>query len=326
MCQENQDLSSIDWCKIGQNYIHDHTSCLVFRILEDTTNFFDVDYGNVLLINGVGYLVRGTETEKKFGMEGEPKPWVKSCINLVSGERKIVKLPFHEEFACVIDGVASRCLRNPEKESRILDKTAGHPGFMQGFHCLDSAGNNVRVLDRIVGPSLDNYIRAIAGDHRTYYERHLKGILEGLVYAFQSLADLHRMGEIHGDITPDHIFVDRNTGLFRWIDFDYDYTETNNLFIRDIFEMGMLLSFVVGKGHIRFSEVKLKYPQVAERLRPEQMHASSPNRLADLRLIYPYISEELNSIIMNFSMGSTSRYEDADTLAKDILSASSSLP
>lgn len=321
MSQNNQKTRlSVDWCKIGQKYLHENSHCVVFRILEDVTNFFDVNYGDVLLIDGIGYLVRGTETEKKFGMEGEPKPWVKSCINLVSGEPKIVKLPFHEEFACVVNGIPSRCLRNPDKEARILDKTAGHPGFMQGFHRLDAVGNNVRVLDRIAGSSLDNVIGGIPGNHQVYYEMHLKRILEGLVYAYQSIADLHLMREIHGDITADHLFVERSTGLFKWIDFDYDYSEKNNFFTLDVFEMGMLLNFVVGKGHLSLNEIRSEHPHVMETLLPDDMNANFPNRLANLRLVYPYISKRLNSILMKFAKRSALKYEDANTLAKDVAS------
>jgi len=36
------------------------------------------------------------------------------------------------------------------------------------------------------------------------------------VLAYNAMGDLHRMGEIHGDITPDHISVESGTGRYRW--------------------------------------------------------------------------------------------------------------
>ena len=308
----------IDWCKIAEKHIPDLRSCTVFRVLEDTTDFYRVDYGDVILLKGVGYLVRGTESEKKFGLEGEPKPWVKSCVDLVSGERKIVKLTFLEELTCRIEGMKFTCLRNPEKESRILEKVRGHEGFMQGFHVYDAEGNNVRVLDRVAGVSLDMVVRSISSNHETYYREHLPGLLEGIAYAYQSMADLHEMGEIHGDITPDHIFVEKETGRFRWIDFDYDYKEKDNLFIRDVFEMGTLLAFVVGKDYTAYADPKAKRPDIADKLRPQDMQSVFPNQLANLKLLYPYIDDDLNHILLRFSQGASNRYETAQELVLDI--------
>ena len=308
----------IDWCKIAEQYISSSHYCQVIRVLEDTSNFYQVEYGDVVLLNEVGYLVRGTESEKKFGLEGEPKPWVKSCIDLVTGERKIVKLTFLEEFACRIEGMKFTCLRNPEKESRILEKVRGHEGFMQGFHVYDAAGNNVRVLDRISGMSLDNVVRSISSDHESYYRNHLPGLLEGVVYAFQSMAELHERGEIHGDITPDHGYVEKDTGRFRWIDFDYDYMEKEDLFIRDVFEMGTLLSFVVGKDYVAIADLKSKHPEVAATIRPEDMQSVFPNQLANLKLLYPYIDDSLNDILLRFSKGADKRYETAQELVVDL--------
>jgi tRNA A-37 threonylcarbamoyl transferase component Bud32 len=307
-----------DWCRIAEEYIRDLSSCRVYRILEDTTDFFEVEYGDVVLLENVGYLVRGTESEKKFGLEGEPKPWVKSCIDLVTGERKIIKLTFLEEFSCRIEGLDFTCLRNPQKEARILEKVKGHEGFMQGFSVLDAGNNTVRILDRIPGVSLDNLIQTIPAAHEKYYREHLPDILDHLATAYDALGDLHRMGEIHGDVTPDHIFVETGTGRYRWIDFDYDYKEKENAVVRDIFEMGTLLAYVVGKGYLVLRDIKLHYPEIAGRLRPEDMQSVFPSQLANLKVVYPYIHGELNNLLLRFSQGAGIVYQDAKNLAADI--------
>ncbi len=310
-----------DWCRIGEQYISNLSTCRVHRVLEDTTDFYGVEYGDVILLNDIGYLVRGTESEKKFGLEGEPKPWVKSCIDLITGERKIIKLTFLEEFSCTIEGLKFTCLRNPEKEARILEKVKGHQGFMQGFSAVDSSGNIVRVLDRIAGRSLDNTIQSLPVAHEKYYREHLPDILEHLGTACEALGDLHRMGEVHGDITPDHIFVETGTGRYRWIDFDYDYKERDHVFVRDILEMGTLLAYVVGKGYLILRDIRLRYPEIAERLRAEDMQSVFPSQLANLKLIYPHVHHELNRILLRFSRGPGAVYRDAKQLAADIARA-----
>lgn len=313
--------ASEDWCRIGEQYISNLSSCKVHRVLEDTTDFYGVEYGDVILLNDIGYLVRGTESEKKFGLEGEPKPWVKSCIDLVTGERKVIKLTFLEEFSCSIEGLNFTCLRNPEKEARILEKVKGHGGFMQGFSAVDSGGNIVRVLDRIAGKSLDNTLQSLPGKHEKYYREHLPDILEHLGVAYDALGDLHRMGEIHGDITPDHIFVETGTGRYRWIDFDYDYKEREHVFDRDILEMGTLLAYVVGKGYLILSDIRLHHPEIAQRLRAEDMQSVFPSQLANLKMVYPYVHRELNQILLRFSQGAGAGYQDAKELAADVVRA-----
>jgi hypothetical protein len=319
------DIRERDWCRIAEKYIHDLSSCRVYRIVEDTTDFYRVEYGDVVLLNNVGYLVRGTESEKKFGLAGEPKPWVKSCIDLLTGERKIMKLTFLEEFSCRIEGLHFTCLRNPQKEARILEKVRGHGGFMQGFSISDSGGNTIRILDRIAGMSLDNLIQSIPGEHERYYREHLPLILEHLAAAYDALGDLHRMGEIHGDITADHIYVEKGTGRYRWIDFDYDYRERENAFVRDVLEMGTLLAYVVGKGYVILRDIRLHHPELAERIRPGDMQSVFPSQMANLKMVYPYIHTELNELLLSFSLGAGIVYRDAKRLAAEILHAARAL-
>jgi hypothetical protein len=318
MKEEGKQKALKDWCRIAEQYIPNLSSCSIHRIREDATDFYKVEYGDVLLLNDVGYLVRGTESEKKFGLEGEPKPWVKSCIDLVSGERKVVKLTFDEEFPCRIEGLKYNCLRNPEKEARILEKVKGHEDFMQGFSVPDSAGNIIRVLDRIPGRSLDNLIQSKPGGHEKYYREDLPDILDHLVVAYEAMAELHQMDEIHGDITPDHLFVESGSGRYRWIDFDYDYKEKDHLFVRDIFEMGTLLAYVVGKGYVVLTDLLNSQPEVVEKVRPQDMQSIFPAQLANLRLVFPYIHSELNETLLRFSKGAGIVYEDAKELAADI--------
>lgn len=52
--------------------------------------------GDVLDPGGSYYLVRGEEMEGRFGLDGEPKYWMKRAIDLSDGSSKVIKLVFYE--------------------------------------------------------------------------------------------------------------------------------------------------------------------------------------------------------------------------------------
>ena len=67
-----------------------------FRIHTNTTDFFRVEYGDVVVLGGRPYLIRHNAKEGRFGVDDEVKFWVKRSIDLESGSLKILKLVFHE--------------------------------------------------------------------------------------------------------------------------------------------------------------------------------------------------------------------------------------
>ena len=42
------------------------------------------------------------------------------------------------------------------------------------------------------------------------------------------------------------------------------------------------------------------------------------HRVVNLRKLYPYISEDLNDVLMRFSVGATDPYENVDSLLEDL--------
>jgi len=110
-----------------------------FRIHTDTTDFFRVEYGDVVVLDGNPYLIRHNAKEGRFGIEDDVKFWVKRAIDLKSGDLKILKLVFYEKFTSHIGGIAFECFRSPRKEARILDLVSGHKNFMQGYAIKDRA-------------------------------------------------------------------------------------------------------------------------------------------------------------------------------------------
>jgi hypothetical protein len=75
----------------------------------------------------------------------------------------------------------------------------------------------------------------------------LPEILEKFAESCRAIEFLHMHGENHGDIRRDHLWLEQGTGNYVWIDFDYTYEFQENPFGLDIFGLGNLLLYLVGK-------------------------------------------------------------------------------
>ena len=98
-------------------------------IFTDTTEFMEIESGDVIRLDNLHYLVIRDEAERSYGIE-DPKYWVKRCLVLETGERRILKLVFHEHFPLKLGNLEIECYRSPEKEARILDLVRGDMRFM----------------------------------------------------------------------------------------------------------------------------------------------------------------------------------------------------
>jgi hypothetical protein len=58
------------------------------RIVTDTSDFFRLESGDILLLGGKPYLMRTSVREARFGLDDEVKHWVKRAIDLVTGQMK----------------------------------------------------------------------------------------------------------------------------------------------------------------------------------------------------------------------------------------------
>ena len=63
-----------------------------FKVHTDTTNFIGIEYGDVIILDGMAYFIRQNAKEGRFGLDDEEKFWVKNAVDLQNGERKIIKL------------------------------------------------------------------------------------------------------------------------------------------------------------------------------------------------------------------------------------------
>ena len=289
-----------------------------FRIHTDTSDFFQVDYDDVVLLNGSSYLIRHNAKEQRFGLEDEVKFWVKRAVDLEDGSLKIMKLVFYEKFMSRIGSIEFECFRSPGKEARILDLVSGHKNFMHGYSVQDGKGNLVRVLDFIKGKALATYVGTMAMDHETYYHEHFPVILGRFIECVKAIRFLHENGERHGDIRRDHILIDRETGDYRWIDFDYNYRHRENIYGYDLFGLGNILAFLAGMGDVLVPDLKKSNHPGLSALSETDLNIVFKNRVMNLKKIYPYLSESLNRVLMHFSEGANRFYDHTNQLLDDL--------
>ncbi len=290
------------------------------RRFSDTSNFLDIDRGDEIIVDGKTYRVTGHEREGRFGME-EPKFWVKRVLDVETGEKKIIKLAFFETFELTLGGVKIKCFRDPDKEGRILDLVKEHPHFMHGKSSLDEKGNNVRVLDIVKGGDFYRFMQSFDMDHEEYFRDVLPEVLKKLVRLFDAIRFLHAHSLRHGDIRNDHVIIEKETGNYVWIDFDYDFDGKESPFSLDIFGLGNLLLNAVGKGfhdmHMISGSPEV-YGDLASRLKPGDFSILNKWRLMNIQKLYPYVPRMLNDILMHFSQSSEIYYESVSEVTEDL--------
>lgn len=286
------------------------------QIFSDTTEFMNIQGGHVLRLADRFFLVLGDMREGRFGVDEQPKYWVKKALDIVSGEEKILKLVFHEEFNIRMGLLRIRCYRDPVKESEVLDMMRGDSRFMQGMTIEDDQDNPVRIIDFIRGRNLYRFLEDLPVDHLTYFGEALPGVLRRLLHAFEAIAEIHHRGYCHGDIRNDHILIDSATDEFRWIDYDLRQDITDF----DVWSLGNILLYAVGKGEHTFHDIAVRRISVApgERLTEKDASAFFRHRIMNLEKLFPWIPAELNNILMRFSYGTTVFYENVPALLDDL--------
>jgi hypothetical protein len=292
-----------------------------FEIITDTSNFFQVRNNDVLMLGGTPFWIRSYEREGRFGLEDEPKYWVRRAIDLEDGSTKILKLVFHETFETTIGATVIKRFRSPRKEARILDLVRDHANFMHGRSVLDAAGNNVRILDFIRGRRLDEIVAEGGAEHDEYFFSSFPQLLGQYVELVTAIKFLHDRGEKHGDIRRDHIIRDQERDCNRWIDFDYNYLHGESMFRFDLQGLGNILIFLAGRGDVLVPDLSRKRRELYLTLSADDISISFKNRVANLKKIFPYLPESLNRILLHFSAGAKVFYDDTDQMLDDLARA-----
>jgi len=291
------------------------------KIVTDTSDWTRIQRGDVLRLGGRDFVIKGNQHETRFGIGEQPKYWVFNAIDLDTGEIKIVKTVFHEDFHVHVGVFKIHCYRSPEKEAFVLDIAKGDTRFMQGYTLMDEKDNRIRIIDYIKGKTLFWHIHDIDKRHEQYYYEDLPGILHKLVGSFEAIAFLHRHGTFHGDIRNDHIIIDAMTGEYRWIDFDLNQHVSDY----DVWSIGNIINYSVAKGIKSFQQI-MRGKEFSDKLKNsltfEDASAFFEYRIMNLRKLYPYISPKLSDILLHFTTRPRGYYTDlAGLLAeyKDML-------
>lgn len=288
------------------------------KLYTDCSDFFRINSGDLLQLEGDVFLVGNNTREGRFGLDDEVKYWVKRGLDLQNGKSVVLKLEFHERFDANIGGVRFECFRSPKKESRILDMVHGKPAFMQGRTYHDEKGNNVRVLDFIRGKPVSATVTALDMDHETFFHTTLPDMLDHFIGCVEAIRFLHDGGEKHGDIRRDHILIDNEDGHWRWIDFDYSFLHKKSIYAYDLYGLGNVLTFIAGKGDVNPATLQQHEPEIFDTLYWEDLNVVWQNRVSNLKKVYPYIPKSLNDVMLHFSNGSNRRYEITDEFLSDL--------
>jgi hypothetical protein len=288
------------------------------NVFTDTSDFFRIDYDNVVILKERPYLIRNYEREGRFGIDEQPKYWVRRAIDLEDGSMKIIKMVFLENFKARVGDITFDCVRSPRKEARILDLTRGHPNFMQGFGTRDDKGNIIRIIDYIRGTTLDSVVEKLGKSHEEYYYDHFPSFMDDYIELVKAIKFLHDHGEKHGDIRRDHIIKDKHSGHYAWIDFDYNYWHKENMFGYDMFSLGNILIYLLGRRDFTLQYLAEKEHPAMEQLSNDDMNIFFNNRVANLKKIFPYVENTLNVMLLHFSAGANVFYDNTSQFLDDL--------
>jgi hypothetical protein len=284
------------------------------RVLRDTSNFMAIDRGDVLVLGGHPYLVCGNAREGRFGIDDQPKYWVKHALSLLTGRAHVLKLVFHESFSTGVHGQQYACERSARKEAQVLEAVRGHPNFMQGVAVLDERANLVRVIDFIEGQTLLEYLGSLAMSHGEYLETLMPQLLAETYDCVAGIAYLHSLDLCHGDIRNDHIILDGASGRARWIDFDF----TRPSLAFDVWSLGNVLNCVLAKGFVTFHELRRTRPDLLARLGEDDASVFFPHRVMNVDRIHPHLPPCLARILRRFAAGNCARYQRADQVLDEL--------
>jgi len=288
------------------------------QIVTDTTDWMRINRGDVIRLGDEDFIVKGTLREPRFGIDDQPKPWVINTIKMDTGEKKIVKTVFYEDFNVLIGLFKIHCFRSPGKEADVLKLTHGDDRFMQGYTVEDKAHNKVRILDFVNGTSFFNFIPEIQKNHETYYYEDLGTYLWKLLDSLEAIKLLHHYDFCHGDIRNDHIIIDSTSGKCRWIDFDLSQNVTDF----DIWSFGNIICYAVAKGILTFKSVlksTIFSDEIKSTLSSDDASAFYEYRIMNVKKVYPYISDKLSKILNHFTLRPKLYYTNINELHEDFV-------
>ncbi len=191
---------------------------------------------------------------------------------------------------------------------------------MQGFDVKDLANNIVRILGFIKGKRWHDYILELGTSHEDYYYNYFPTVLREFIELTEAIGFIHSHGEIRGDIRRDHIIKEKETGINKWIDFDFSYIlHGESHFVYDLLGLGNVLTFITGRGDVTVQNLQSQHPLIDPgSIKLTDLNIIYKNRMVNLKKIYPYISKKLNDILLHFSIETEVIYESTTQFINDL--------
>jgi hypothetical protein len=87
-----------------------------FQIHTDTSDFFRVEYGDVVVLNAHPYLIRHNAREGRFGIDDDVKFWVKRAIDLKNGAQRSSNWSFTKSLRAISAASRSSAFAAQEKK------------------------------------------------------------------------------------------------------------------------------------------------------------------------------------------------------------------
>ncbi|MGA2149541.1 MAG: hypothetical protein ABSH49_31800 [Bryobacteraceae bacterium] len=185
------------WIRRRAEYLTNEPLAVPPLVWDDTTNYMSMERGHVVDLEGDVFLIRSNEHEGRFGIDDQPKFWVKRVLSLDSGRTYILKLSCQEEFKVHVGAHEFKCYRSAEKEAQVLTLVCGDRRFMQGRAARDSRGNLVRIIEFIAGTDLLSYLQSVHFRHDEYFHALLPGILADVANALAAISAEWQAAEDH---------------------------------------------------------------------------------------------------------------------------------
>lgn len=304
------------------------------RSIRTLREFTQTGVGEVIEVDGVRYQVIAIPEERIYDELDAAHLFVRIVRTVGTREKRVLKVGPTMDLA----DTDEPSIKSAVKESEILRLVQGNRGFVQGVGRVPTGCDFVLCdMEYMEGPTLPEWIKSMPQDHKTYYRDMFPFLAARFADAARALHELHEAGRIsqseygyHGDMGQgDCLIYDQSRSTLRWFDLNLVLLGDRNGVAEDINELGKIFRFIVGKRlHTvgTFAQHPELYPHA--RVRPADFSREDLVDLGvdDLSLLpvvnlgklFPYISDEVNALLMQFRGDGWDGFRSALELAEAI--------
>ena len=268
----------------------------------DTTHYEKIRVGDIVALKGRKFRIAGNA-------RGDDESSTKEAIEIGTGKRAWLKF---EEVP-----------EESEQEMRKLKLLREIPieNFVQGETLRGKDHNIVNVIDHVEGKSLDEYLKGLNMGHEEYFKGEFPLLLKKIIALARALDKFHKTHHIaKGDIHSDNIIIEEGSGEPFYI--DYGIESMKEVDVRNLL---IVLLQVVLKAEYDFSGHTLeKFPEIDPDLAEIMAYADS-EVIVNARLMYDYVPEAINELLLNLAEDSREPYPSLPEVIQTLLEVSRSL-